>query len=1150
MVCPVCGTENPDGARFCFQCGSPLSEKPSGVGRSMEGERRIVTMLFCDVVGSTAMAERLDPEAWTEIMNEVFELLIVPIDRYEGTVARLMGDAIFAFFGAPIAHEDDPQRAVSAGLEIVEAIRSYHEKHGADRDLDLNVRVGINTGPVVVGEVGSDLRVEYTAMGDAVNVAARMEQTAEPGTVQITADTARLVRGSFDLEARGDVQVKGKAEPVTAHLVLGRKARPSGGWGAHVAPLVGRNGEMETLRRAVDEALEGRGQMIALIGEAGLGKSRLLQETRTYWETRQPHVVLGDVDIRRIWEVWQCVSYDTTRPYAQYRRIVSSIAGIADTDPPDVVREKLARTVEAEAAEWLEPHMRVWRPLFGVSEPGEEPLEGEAFRSAIMDLVPRSTRHFSADPRLLVFEDLHWCDDASMDLLIETARVVDDQPSLMLFAFRPDPDAPSWRLKRWLETGYPHRSIQISLTPLSEEDSGALIDELLPEGSRSGAVRAGILERTEGNPLFLEELAAAIQVEGSNGAIPATLQASITARLDTLDEDARRTLQLASVIGRSFDEPVLGAVAGDGAELRGRLGTLERAGLISQTARSPVQAYAFHHSLTQEAAYQTILLRDRRALHLRVGTAMEQLYANRPEEFAPVLAHHFHEADDDERTLRYARLAGDHASRLYANADAVTHYGAAIDAARRLGAAGELLTHLYPNRGRALELSGRYDEAEENYEEMRAHAEASGDRAAELQAAMSLTTLLTTPTPKFDVAEGRRASQQTVALARELGDRDAESKALWNLMNLNVYGGGDNAEAVEAGERSLALARELGAREQVAFALTDIWRPYTAIGDLAAARKSLDEARSTWREVANLPMLCETLASSATLSRLTGNDEEALALGREGRSVAESIGNLWGQAHASMSFFEVHLDRGEVGIAIDVMRDAIDLGERAGFLAPLVRTRSTLAVTYAYLGDRERARETSRVSLDVATERLPSARAWALASIAEIHLLGGELDEADAVLAESNVELSAEPLRSEASVLVPLVRGRVAHARGDHERATEIADAVLDRLNRIGIRPFTEDAMLLKGRALAALERTSEAERALREARSAAEGLGHRRILWEILGELGRVVGDDERAGLQAEARSIVRSIAGAFESDLRASFLARPDVRELLSDA
>ncbi|HEX2422610.1 MAG TPA: hypothetical protein VHN56_05620, partial [Actinomycetota bacterium] len=691
------------------------------------------------------------------------------------------------------------------------------------------------------------------------------------------------------------------------------------------------------------------------------------------------------------------------------------------------------------------------------------------------------------------------------------------------------------------------RSTEIQLSPLSKEDSASLIDDLLPEGSRSEAVRTGILERTEGNPLFLEELAASIQLEGSADTIPATLQAVITARLDTLDEDARRTLQLASVIGRSFDEPVLGAVAGDGADLRGRLDTLERAGLIREIARSPEREYAFHHSLTQEAAYGTILLRDRRALHLRVGAALERLYANRLEEFAPVLARHFQEASDDERTLRYAHIAGDHAARLYANADAVTLYGAAIEAARRLGVAEELLARLYPNRGRALELSGRYDEAEENYEEMRARAEASGDRVAELQAAMSLTTLLTTPTPKFDVVNGRRASQQAVALARELGDRGAESKALWNLMNLNVYGGGDNGEAMEAGERSLALARELDARERVAFTLTDIWRPYTANGDLAAARKSLEEARSIWRGVDNPPMLCETLASSATLSRLTGNDEEALALGREGRSVAESIGNLWGQAHATMSFFEVYLDRGEVGTAIDLMDEAIDMGERAGFLAPLVRTRSTLAVTYAYLGDPERARATSRIALDVATDRLPSARAWALASIAEIHLFAGELDEADAALAESNVELSAEPLRSEVSVLVPLLRGRGADARADHERAIEIADDVLDRLDRAGIRPFTEEAMLLKGTALAAAGSTREAERALREARSGAEDLGHRRILWEILAKLGRIVGDEERAELEEEARGIVQTIADTLDGDLRASFVDRPDVRELL---
>ena len=262
MVCPECATPNPDGARFCSSCGARLerasstgresgleSYLPKGMlakleaaraGRSMRGERRIVTMLFCDVVGSTAMAEKLDPEEWTEIMNGAYENLIAPVYRYEGTLARLMGDAIFAFFGAPIAHEDDPQRAVAAGLEIVEGISAYCERMKADRDLDLNVRVGINTGPVVVGEVGSDLRLEYTAMGDAVNVAARMEQTAEPGTVQITAETQRLVASYFEVASRGTVEVKGKAEPVQAYRVVARNARLGPMIRGRVAPLVGR----------------------------------------------------------------------------------------------------------------------------------------------------------------------------------------------------------------------------------------------------------------------------------------------------------------------------------------------------------------------------------------------------------------------------------------------------------------------------------------------------------------------------------------------------------------------------------------------------------------------------------------------------------------------------------------------------------------------------------------------------------------------------------------------------------------------------------------------------------------------------------------------------------------------------------------------
>src|SRR5262245_21001890 len=475
----------------------------------MEGERRVVTMLFCDVKGSTAMAETMDPEDWAEIMNGAFERLIAPVYRYEGTLARLMGDAIFAFFGAPIAHEDDPQRAVQAGLDIVSGIAGYREQIRAERGLDLDVRVGINTGPVMVGQVGSDLRLEYTAMGDAVNVAARMEQTAEPGTIQITAETRRLVEPFFDLESRGGIEVKGKAEPVAAFRVLGRKAGVVEARTLRGSPLVGRDREMDHLRDAIEDTQSGRGRIVSLIGEAGLGKSRLVHETLAEWTRRRPEDAREGNEIHRLWEAWQCVSYDTSRPYAQYRRVLARLAGIEDTDPPDEVRRKLAATMEPGSEdEWLEPHMRVWRSLFGITEAGEEPLEGQAFRDAIRELVPAATRAFGADePRLLVFEDLHWCDEASMDVLIETAKLVDDLPCLFLFAYRPDRQAQSWRLKQWLETEFPHRATELALEPLSEQDSGRLIDALIPNGDPR--VRTQILERTDGNPLFVEEVAVA-----------------------------------------------------------------------------------------------------------------------------------------------------------------------------------------------------------------------------------------------------------------------------------------------------------------------------------------------------------------------------------------------------------------------------------------------------------------------------------------------------------------------------------------------------------------------------------------------------------------------------------------------------------------
>jgi class 3 adenylate cyclase len=463
--CPNCGAAVLPGARFCHNCGYALAGDPqpslqdrlqkfipkellvklqaAWSGRSMEGERRIVTMLFCDVKGSTLMAEILDPEEWAEIMNGAFEYLIPPVFRYEGTIPRLMGDAILAFFGAPIAHEDDPERAVRAGLEMVEGIQGYREVIQRERGLDFNVRVGINTGLVVVGEVGTDLRLEYTAMGDAINLAARMEQTAQPGTVQITGHTYRLVAPLFEVLPLGGIEVKGKSAPVEAYRVLGLKASPgrSSGTAGLEAPFVGREVERGILVRKLEELRQGNGGIISLIGEAGLGKSRLIQELRSEWE------VIFSSDAPAEWEVLSSASFAASRPYGQLRQHILEHMGIRETDSMEIVREKIGRMYGEDLSGLREQAIHLYSLLLGIDIPVEgqrgseklAPMEPEAFKQALFDLVLTFMRtSLQGSPAVQVFDDLHWVDPASAEILVHLLQLVREMPILFVFAFRPE----------------------------------------------------------------------------------------------------------------------------------------------------------------------------------------------------------------------------------------------------------------------------------------------------------------------------------------------------------------------------------------------------------------------------------------------------------------------------------------------------------------------------------------------------------------------------------------------------------------------------------------------------------------------------------------------------------------------------------------
>ncbi len=1008
--CAQCETALPAEAKFCFNCGHPVGQPPGPLGDAQQqppppqatplaglekyipedllarfeqarasggirGERRIVTILFCDIVESTAAARHMDPEDWTEIVNGAFEHLIAPVYRYEGMVGRLMGDSILAFFGAPIAHEDDPERAVLAGLDILEDIRQYNVTVEKKYNLKLHVRVGINTGPAVIGEVGSDLRVEYTAMGDAVNLAARMEQTAQPGTVQISAHTYKLIAPLFQVKDIGKIAVKGREQPVQAYQVIGRKSDPGRQRGLEglETPLLGREADLQTLQNILLGLSQGKGRVVSVIGEAGLGKSRLISELR-----RSPFLN-GAEPPDFIWLEGRSVSYKKSIPYRAIRDLLEDWMGstVDRSDAERYVRmdRKIRRSVP-EAEVGIAPFIGSILRL----EPAEADaafargLEPQQLQDSIFQAVRLLFRHLAARrPLVLVFDDLHWADATSLQLLERLVPLAEQAAVAILAIYRPERDESSWKFHEYVQREYPHLHTSVSLIPLDAAVCRDLVARLLLAATLPEKVVDLILAKAEGNPFFIEEVirslldAGLIEREGQQWQVaadiqeinvPDTLAGVLNTRLDQLGEEHKRTLQSAAVIGREFRFDTLLGVSQRREALEESLRVLIHRGQIQDVSRGPLQLYAFRHVLTQEAAYASLLRKDRRRIHARVGEWWE---AQDPTQ-VHTISQHFLAADLQTRARPYLVAAGERAARAYSTSEALTLFTQASgieDADPDLA----LMQRIYGGLGEVLNWMGRYSEAVDAYKAMFAAAEAAGNVEAQAAAWHGVSEA------QMQQGESRAAlesAQQEEEIARQAGLPLPLARARW-MKAWGLYSLGRTAEALEIAEEVARLSDQVGDPGQMAHSLNLLGVLYSWAGRSTQADSQFEKALEIFRSTGNRRRAMPLLSNLGANAESRGDYQRALERYQEALEIAREIGNRNGEVVYLSNLGGARIRLGEYQSAEADLRLVIELaGEAGSYILSFAYSHLAEALVAQQKGSE--AAEYARLALELAVK--------------------------------------------------------------------------------------------------------------------------------------------------------------------------------------
>ncbi len=1084
--CAKCGADNTPSAKFCEDCGeslpaaaAPSTKKSSdapirvadiAAAENLDGERKTVTALFADIKGSTELEQDLDPEEARALVDPALKLMIEAVRRYDGYIVQSTGDGIFALFGAPVAHEDHPQRALYGALRMQEEIRRYSDRLLADGRAPLEIRVGANTGEVVVRSITTgDGHTEYTPIGHTTNLASRMQALAPTGSIAISEQTRKLVEGYFALKPRGPTRIKGVSEPVNVYEVTGLgplRTRLQRSAGRGLTKFVGREREMDAMKAAGERAQAGHGQIVAAMADAGTGKSRLFFEFKV--KNQSGWMVLESFS----------VSHGKASAYLPVLDLLHGYFGIASGDAPRKRREKVTGRVVA-LDRTLEDTLPYLFGLLGIVE-GEDPLapmDTNIRRRRTLDAIKRILLRESLNqPLIVMFEDLHWIDEQTQEFLNLLADSIANAKILLLVNYRPQ-YSHQWNSKTYYT--------QLRLDPLGGESGDEMLTALLGDGSELVPLKRLIIERTEGNPFFMEETVQVLLDEGAlvrNGTmhltkpvselkIPPTVQGILAARIDRLPADTKDLLQTLSAIGREFPMALVRAVvtrSGDGLERM--LNDLQLGEFIYEQPAVGDTEYAFKHALTQEVAYGLVLVERRKLLHQRAAEGIESLFAGQLEDHLDELARHYARSPNIAKAVKYLHLAGHQAAQRLAYAEAVGHFTQGL----------ELLRGLPDDSERA---------------------------RRELELQLSLGESL-----RWTAGMGSEEFVRTLLRARDLCEQVGESGELFEVLHgLQAHHAqratrkANFAAAREGAQELLNLAERANEPARLMVAHGVVGLDSLVTGDFVTARDHLEQAspRLDWRQASFFGIFYPCFGGWALW--VLGYPEQALKWSDEALASAEGLSQPASLANALALVTQVYLFLRDPGMALERAEAAIAIASEYG------------------------------ITFDLAYGTF--ARGWALAE-------QGHLDKGIAEMRSAVAALEATGFAMRPRWFAFLAE--TCAKRGDPAAGLQLLAEGIAVMDASGYRMYEAELHRLKGELsrMCDAENVAEAESCFRTAIEIARRQSGKS--WELRSatSLARLLRDTNR---RDEARTMLADIYGWFTEGFNAADLK--DAKALLDE-